>query len=71
MSALIGELSITASDGTVLTAQTDVALAWQWAELEVTASPDYGDWEALSYGERCAHVGEALRELRRAFTAAQ
>ena len=59
---LIGDLSITMEDGTVLRDRTDVGLAEKWAEATVGAEV----WKALRYGERVKHTAEALRELRRA-----
>jgi hypothetical protein len=67
MSAIIGELSIVTSDGTVLRAASDVALAWLWAEAEVNASTELGSWESLGRREQWGHVADALAELRRAY----
>ena len=64
--AIIGELSIETSDGTTLTAGSDLQLAWLWAEKEhETRQP--GSWAAMSYGSKCASVADALAELRRAY----
>jgi hypothetical protein len=60
--ALIGDLSITMEDGTVLRDRTDVALAGKWAEHVIGTEA----WKALTFRERTAHTAEALRELRRA-----
>lgn len=62
--ALVGDLSITAADGTVLTDRTDVGLARQWAAHE------YGpaEWDAMTWIEQNREVGAALAGLR---TAAQ
>lgn len=60
MKALTGELSIDC-DGAVLTASTDLQLAWKWAEHATGA-----EWAQLSYGRRCAHVADALAALRAA-----
>lgn len=60
--ALTGDLSLTMPDGTELTAHTDVQLAWAWAEAE--HGPE--KWAAMTYGEQCRDVGDALAELRRA-----
>lgn len=68
--AIIGELIITASTGATLTASSDIGLAWKWAETEVNASAARGEcksWKDTPYGEQCAHVAEALAELRRAY----
>lgn len=60
---IIGELSITTTDGTVLSAPNDVRLAWLWAEHE------YGDvWQLMRFGDQCATVADALAELRRAYS---
>ena len=59
--SLIGDLSITMEDGTVLTARTDVALAEKWAAFV------YGErWSTMTFGERTRETSDALRELRRA-----
>jgi hypothetical protein len=67
MSAITGDLSIVTSDGTVLRASTDIALAWLWAEAEVNASTDYSAWSDVPRGEQWGHVSAALAELRRAY----
>lgn len=59
---ILGELSLTVEDGTVLTARTDVALATQWAEHTLGTG-----WDSLTYGQQMAHVSDALAELRRAY----
>lgn len=64
---LIGELTITASTGEVLTSRTDVGLAGLWAEAEVNANPELPDWSALRFAEQCEYTAEALAELRRAY----
>lgn len=61
--AIIGDLSIEASDGTVLHATNDLSLAWYWAEHEHLLA---GTWHGLTYGEQCSEVSDALTELRRA-----
>jgi hypothetical protein len=71
MSAIIGELSIVTSDGATLTAGSDIALAWLWAEAEVNASTDHPAWSDLPRGEQWGHVSEALAELRRAYSSSQ
>lgn len=60
--AIIGELSIEMSDGTVLTDRTDIGLAGQWAAHE------YGPekWAALTFGEKSRATAEALFALREA-----
>jgi len=60
--AIIGDLSLTMEDGTVLRDRTDVGLAGQWAKATIGAEV----WEALPFGERVKQTAEALRELRRA-----
>jgi len=61
MSAIIGDLSIEMEDGTVLTSNTDLGLAWKWAEHV------YGDkWATMMpLREQWPAVAEALEELRR------
>jgi len=59
--AIIGSLSITTQDGTVLTATSDLALAWKWAEHEHGAL-----WDAMSRADRNVSVAEALGALREA-----
>ena len=60
--AIIGSLSITTQDGTVLTATSDLALAWKWAEHEHGAT----EWGAMSQTARNVSVAEALGALREA-----
>lgn len=60
--AITGDLSIQTSDGTILTASNDLALAWKWAEHELGVR-----WEQLRYREQCWHVSEALGALRDAY----
>lgn len=60
MKALTSGLSIDCG-GAVLTAVTDQQLAWKWAEHATGV-----EWAQLSYGQRCAHVGDALAALRAA-----
>lgn len=60
--AIIGNLSIETSDGTVLTASNDLALAWKWAEHEIGAR-----WAEMPTRERNWHVSEALGALRDAY----
>jgi hypothetical protein len=69
--ALIGELSIVASTGETLTAASDVALAWLWAEAEVNANTELPAWADMSRGDQWRHVSDALAELRRAARVAQ
>ncbi len=58
--AVIGDLSIQMSDGTVLRSHTDVGLAEQWAQYV------HGNvWERLTSGQQSQATAEALRELRR------
>jgi hypothetical protein len=64
-------VSITTEDGTELEANSDVNLARMWAEHEVNVRNGAGGWEALSFGQRCEHVSDALGELRRALAVAQ
>lgn len=61
--AIIGDLSITTEDGTVLEASTDLALAEAWAAHEYGAT----EWSAMSLRERNGEVAQALRALREAF----
>lgn len=61
MSAVTGDLTMTLPDGTVLTDQTDVGLARQWAEHEHGPA-----WVNLSFADRTAETASALAELRRA-----
>jgi hypothetical protein len=65
--AIIGELSIVASDGTELTAPNDLLLAWKWAPVEVDLNFGRGAWGRMAYAVQVEHVGEALLELRRAY----
>lgn len=60
MTALTGELSLD-SEGTVLTATTDLQLAWKWAEHVIGER-----WAQLSCGQCCVHVADALSALRAA-----
>ena len=62
MAAIVGDLSITVGEGTVLTGRTDVALAAQWAEFE--HGPEA--WAALTFGQRTAETAAALAALRAA-----
>jgi hypothetical protein len=57
---ILGDLSLTTEDGTVLSARTDVGLAQQWAEHTLGSA-----WTSLTYSQQTAHVSEALAELRR------
>jgi hypothetical protein len=66
---LIGELSITTDDGRTITAPSDIRLAWLWAEHEITARHGSEVWSSMTLGQQSRHVGEALAELRRAYTA--
>jgi hypothetical protein len=66
-SALIGEMSIVASDGTELTASSDLGLAWKWAPIEVDAHLGAGTWFRLPYAAQVRQVADALTELRRAY----
>lgn len=60
--AIIGQLTITTEDGTALTADNDLRLAWLWAEHA------HGEaWQALRYAEQCQEVAAALSALREAF----
>jgi len=68
--AIIGELSIVTSTGETLSASSDVALAWLWAEAEVNASPELPAWSDTARGDQWGHVSEALAALRRAYAAA-
>lgn len=62
MNAIIGDLSITMDDGTVLKDRTYVGLAGQWAKFMV------GDeWDSLTFGQQSRHTADALAELRRSF----
>lgn len=69
--ALIGELSISVSGGVVLTASSDIGLAWLWAEHEVNASADLPAWTDLPYARQCVFVADALFELRVAYSATE
>ena len=60
--ALIGEQSITTTDGTELTAPNDLKLAWAWAEHQHDADL----WALMSYAAKCRTVADALAKLRRA-----
>lgn len=60
--AIIGDLSLTLSDGETLTAGSDVALARKWAERVHGAA-----WSTLSFGEQTEQVSAALAELRRGY----
>ncbi len=61
--AVIGDLSIQMSDGTVLRSRTDVGLAEQWAKYV------HGNvWERLTHGQQSQATSEALAELRRTLT---
>lgn len=59
--AITGDLSITTKDGTILTASTDLALAWKWAEHEHGA-----EWEGMTQTARTLSVSDALGALRSA-----
>lgn len=63
---IIGALSIVTSTGETLTAASDVALAWLWAEFEVDANVELPPWSDTSRGAQWGHVSGALAELRRA-----
>lgn len=60
--AIVGDLSIEASDGTVLEAPNDVRLAWKWAEHENGVA-----WAAMGRRQQWSDVAAALAELRRAY----
>ncbi len=60
---IIGNLTLTTDDGTVLHAGSDVALARQWAEHD--NGPDA--WAAMSRGQQSATVADALVAIRRAY----
>lgn len=60
--AIVGDLSIETSDGTVLTASNDLALAWKWAEHEWGAQ-----WAVMPNWERNSNVADALAALRAAY----
>lgn len=62
MTAIIGDLSITLTDGTTLTDRTDVGLARQWAEHE--HGPQ--GWANLTLLRRNTETALALRALRHA-----
>ncbi len=63
--AVIGDLSIQMSDGTVLRSHTDVGLAGQWAEYV------HGNiWDRLTSGQQSQATAEALHEFRRSAGAA-
>jgi hypothetical protein len=70
MAAIIGDVSITTADETVLRAGSDLALAWKWAEHEVSATRGPTVWAALDLTDQSRYVAEALAELRRAYDAA-
>lgn len=59
--AITGDLTITTEDGTILSASTDLGLAWKWAEHENGET-----WAGMPTSDRNASVAEALAELRRA-----
>lgn len=65
--ALIGDLSITTSNGVTLTGRTDVGLAKQWARVEVDLRDGEGAFDRLTLGHQTPHIAEALTELRRAY----
>lgn len=60
---IIGELSLTTADGTVLTADTDLRLAEKWAEHEHGPTA----WAALTPVEKRATTADALDALRKAY----
>lgn len=60
--AIVGDLSITTEDGTILEASTDLALAWKWAEHEHGAQ-----WQAMTGAAQNASVSDALGALRAAY----
>lgn len=62
MTAVVAPMSITAGDGTVLDAPSDLQLSWKWAAHE------YGPgWRLLPAVERWAAVRRALLALRDAY----
>lgn len=63
MAAIVGDLSITVGEGTVLTDRTDVGLAAQWAEFEHGREA----WAALTCAQRTAETAAALNALRSAY----
>jgi len=64
--AIIGNLSIEVERGTVLTAPSDLQLAWKWAEHVHGA-----DWEHMTHGTKCNSVAQALASLREAYATAE
>lgn len=61
--AIIGRLTITTTEGTTLTADNDLRLAWMWAE-----DAHGQEWQQLSYREKCQEVAAALAAIREAFS---
>jgi hypothetical protein len=62
-SPIIGDLSLTTADGTILTADTDLRLAEKWAEHEHGPA----GWAALTQPEQWATTADALDALRKAY----
>lgn len=60
---IVGDLSITTADGTVLTAGTDLRLAEKWAEHEHGPTA----WAGLTQVEKWATTADALDALRKAY----